>query len=136
MAKTPRELREEWAATHGEPAPQAFAPDLLTRALAYRLQEKGQGGLRGPILKSIRKRQAELAQVGALGDRPPPLRPGTRLARDWHGKTHHVTVTKEGFDYGDQHYQSLTAIARLITGVGWSSPRFFGLTSRAETPRA
>lgn len=128
---TPRELRAKWALVYGEPAPSGFAPDLLARAIAYRLQEKGQGGLPSPILRVIRKGQVELTQAGALRDQPLALRPGTRLTRDWHGKTHHVTVTKEGFDYADQAYRSLTAIARAITGAGWSGPRFFGLTSRA-----
>ena len=104
MTKSPRELREEWVMVHGGPAPHGFAPDLLARARAYRLQEKVQGGLKGPALRSIRKGQAYLAQAGALGDQPPPLRAGTRLVRDWHGKTHHFAVTNEGFDYDDRHY--------------------------------
>ena len=55
------------------------------------------------------------------------LRPGARLAREWHGKTHHVLVTENGFEYRDRRYHSLTAIACEVTGSNWSGPRFFGL---------
>jgi hypothetical protein len=38
----------------------------------------------------------------------------------------------EGFTYAGRNYRSLTAIAREITGARWSSPRFFGLTSKKD----
>lgn len=53
--------------------------------------------------------------------------PGARLVRDWNGKTHVVDVIEEGFVFQAKVYQSLTAIARQITGAHWSGPRFFGL---------
>jgi hypothetical protein len=54
---------------------------------------------------------------------------GTRLTREWHGRTHHVEVVDGGYIYKERRYRSLTAIAREITGAAWSGPRFFGLTS-------
>lgn len=53
--------------------------------------------------------------------------PGTRLVRDWNGKTHVVDVIEEGFVFQAKVHKSLTAIARQITGAHWSGPRFFGL---------
>ena len=128
-----RDLRGEWERVHGERSPAGFAADLLMRGIAYRLQAKGQGGLPPVILRLIRGGQIELAQGSVVRDQPLPLRVGTRLTRDWHGKTHHVTVIENGFDYADQHYRSLSAIARVITGAGWLGPRFFGLIGRART---
>ena len=52
---------------------------------------------------------------------------GTRLIREWNGKTHVVDVGQDGFVYDGRTYRSLTAIALQITGVHWSGPRFFGL---------
>jgi hypothetical protein len=57
----------------------------------------------------------------------PLLKPGTRLLREWGGKTHTIIVLEDGFEHGGERYQSLTQIARRITGVHWSGPRFFGL---------
>lgn len=50
--------------------------------------------------------------------------------REWHGRTHVVTVTKEGFSYAGATYPSVTKIAHMITGTHWSGPRFFGLTRK------
>ena len=87
------------------------------------------GGLPRNIAREIRGGVLEIAAASLAPDRAPPLRSGTRLTREWHGRTHHVHVVDGGFDYGDQRYRSLTAIARKITGAAWSGPRFFGLTA-------
>jgi len=42
-----------------------------------------------------------------------------------------VTVLESAFSYRGKTYPSLSAIARLITGVRWSGPAFFGLTDQA-----
>ena len=55
------------------------------------------------------------------------LRPGTRLVREWRGRTHTVVVTEDGFEYASKTFPSLTKIAHAITGAHWSGPRFFGL---------
>ena len=59
--------------------------------------------------------------------------PGARLVREWHGRTHTVTVTEDGFEYAGTNYPSLTKIAKKITGAHWSGLRFFGLV-RAIAP--
>ena len=57
----------------------------------------------------------------------PALRPGTRLVREWNGRTHVVDVSEDGFVFDGKTYRSLSAIAKRITGAHWSGPRFFGL---------
>jgi hypothetical protein len=60
------------------------------------------------------------------------LKTGTRLVREWHGRTCHVAVLENSFLYEDQQYASLSQIARVVTGTKWSGPRFFGLRQGAE----
>jgi hypothetical protein len=43
-----------------------------------------------------------------------------------------VTVLDDGFQFEDRRYNSLSMIAREITGVRWSGPRFFGLRSNGR----
>jgi hypothetical protein len=64
------------------------------------------------------------------------LKPGARLVREWHGRTHSVTVTEDGFDYAGSSYPSLTKIAKKITGAHWSGPRFLGLLSAGTAQRS
>lgn len=129
VTMNPSSLREEWHRLYRAPAPAGFGPDLLARAMAYTLQEKAAGGLPRDIARDIRRGVLNLTARALSPDRSPPLRSGTRLTREWHGRTYHVQVTDGGFEYDDQRYRSLTKIAREITGAAWSGPRFFGLTA-------
>jgi hypothetical protein len=101
---------------------------LLLRGIAYRRQELQHRGLG----KTTRRKLKTLARMfrtkGRVGPDPGlALKPGARLVREWHGRTHTVMVTENGFDYAGTSYASLTKIARKITGTHWSGPRFFGL---------
>lgn len=119
-----RERKAEWRRVFGTPAPLAFGSGLLARALAYRAQEKANGGLRKSELRRI---AAIVGKGERSGSSSPSLKPGTWLSRTWHGETHLVIVLENGFEYRDERYASLSAIAKQITGAGWSGPRFFGL---------
>jgi hypothetical protein len=57
------------------------------------------------------------------------MKPGVILVRQWKGVSHRVTVLQDGFAYDGKTFDSLSEIARLITGSRWNGPRFFGLRS-------
>jgi hypothetical protein len=131
-ALSPAELRSEWRRLYRSQPPR-LSRDLLIRAIAYRIQELRYGGLS----KTTRRKLAALANAPqSEGEIPPEtvqkIRTGARLVREWNGRTHTVTVKEEGFTYAGRSYRSLTAIAREITGVHWSGPRFFGLARRPK----
>ena len=46
-----------------------------------------------------------------------------------------MTVKEKGYEYQGSLYQSLSEIARLITGTRWSGPLFFGLKSSPAKAR-
>jgi Protein of unknown function (DUF2924) len=120
-------LRREWRRLyHSEPP--KISRDLLIRGIGYRLQEIRHGGLG----KSTRRKLKTLAKMfqatGRVGPDPGlSLKPGARLVREWHGRTHTVTVNEDGFEYAGMSYPSLTKVAKEITGAHWSGPRFFSL---------
>lgn len=59
------------------------------------------------------------------------LPPGSRLVREWHGAIHEVIVQSDGsYLWQGRAWKSLSVIARTITGVNWSGPRFFGTAAR------
>ena len=89
------------------------------------LQEQEFGGLRTPArreLLAIAKGEPVSAQASRI-----KIKPGTRLLREWHGTTHEVLVTDQGFVWDGATYRSLSAIALAITGAKWNGHRFFGL---------
>ncbi len=121
------ELRGEWRRLYRGDAPR-LSRDLLVLALGYRLQEIEQGGLGRTTRRKLQTIAKSLRTTGRVGSAPSlSLKPGARLVREWHGRTHTVTVTEDGFEYAETSYPSLTKIAKKITGAHWSGPRFFGL---------
>jgi DUF2924 family protein len=129
------DLRREWRRLYCSEPPR-ISRDLLIRGIGYRVQEIQHGGLG----KSTRRKLKTLAKMFRTTGRVAPdpglsLKPGARLVREWHGRTHTVTVTEEGFEYASLGYPSLTRVANKITGAHWSGPRFFGL-KRADALRS
>jgi len=130
-------LREEWRRLHRSEPPR-ISRDLLVRAIAYGLQEREFGGLpkwarqclAGSGIASVAV-DGQRTETRKLGPPAPVLKPGARLVREWHGRTHTVFVLDEAFEFEGRRYGSLTPIAREITGAHWYGPRFFGLTKRS-----
>jgi hypothetical protein len=121
------ELRREWRRLyHSEPP--RISRDLLVLAIGYRLQELEHGGLGKATRRKLQTIAKALRTTAWVGPTPTvSLKPGARLVREWHGRTHVITVTEDGFEYAGTNYSSLTKIAKKITGAHWSGPRFFGL---------
>jgi hypothetical protein len=129
------DLRRQWRELYRQDAPK-LSRDLLTMGIAYRRQELEHGGLGKATVRKLRTLAKTLRETGRVGPCATlALKPGARLVREWGGRTHSVTVTEEGFEYGGTHYASLTQIARTITGAHWSGPRFFGLMAKAKDGR-
>jgi hypothetical protein len=127
------EMRQEWRRLYRAEPPR-LSRDLMMRALAYRIQEITFGGLSKAILRRLASLAAEFESDGRIATPAQPrIRPGARLVREWHGRTHAVVVTEDGFEFEGKFYRSLTGIARVITGAAWSGPRFFGLPRAAST---
>ena len=125
------QLQAKWRRDLKEAPPPHVRKQLLVPLLAYKLQEQAYGGLKPEVKRRLR----ELANgfhrdprktAANLADSH-QIKPGTRLIRQWEGKTHHVTVGENGFEYNGEYFKSLSAIARVITGTRWSGPLFFGL---------
>src|ERR1700686_1876197 len=127
-----QELRAEWRKLYRAEPPRRLSRDLILRGIAYRIQERKHGGLGLATKRRLNALAEELKTKGASHfDAAAVLRPGTKLVREWHGRTHTVMVAEDGFEFDGQRYRSLTRIAALITGVHWSGPVFFGLKKRS-----
>ena len=131
---SPDELRREWRRLYRSEPPK-ISRDLLIRGIGYRLQDIQHGGLGKTTLRKLKTLAKMFRATGRVApDLGLTLKPGARLVREWHGRTHTVTVTEDGFDYAGISYPSLTMVAKKITGARWSGPRFFGLV-RVGSPR-
>ncbi|MDB5701464.1 MAG: hypothetical protein JWL66_1663 [Sphingomonadales bacterium] len=127
------QLRKAWHRVYGTVPNKGLGPSLMRRGIAYRLQEQAYGGVSAATLRTLVRLAEQLNKSGDLDvERQLSLKTGTRLVREWHGRTCHVTVLENSFLYEDQQYASLSQIARVVTGTKWSGPRFFGLRQRSD----
>ena len=124
------ELRALWRAKFKSDPPKAFGPDLLRRSIAYKIQENAYGGLDRATTRLLKTLMVQFGKSNGRIALPRRIKPGAILVRHWKGQSHRVTVLQDGFAYQGKPYESLSEIARLITGTRWNGPKFFGL--RAE----
>jgi hypothetical protein len=130
------ELRQQWRALYKSEASPHLSRELLLRAVAYRLQEAALGGLRPERQRQLRHIAQQFNETGAIRRRARlELKSGTRLVREWQGRTYEVLVLDDGFSWQSTHYCSLSAVARKITGTPWSGPLFFGLKQNRPAAR-
>ena len=117
-----------WKQLFSSSPPPKLRRGLMIPILAFRLQEQAFGSLRAGARGRLRQlsRASERDSTSTIPS-PPKIKPGTRLVRQWRDQVHLVNVEANGYEYHGAHYQSLSEIARLITGTRCSGPLFFGI---------
>ena len=123
------EMKQQWRLLFGAEPPPFNRPYLQSR-LAYRVQELAYGGLKPETIKRLEALGEQLDGGNITtrrirqNDRPIA---GTRLIREYQGVEQSVTVRRDDYEYEGRPYQSLSAIARAITGTRWNGWTFFAL---------
>ncbi|WP_390890543.1 DUF2924 domain-containing protein [Tunturiibacter lichenicola] len=119
-------LVELWKDNFGK-EPGRVRPELMLPILAYKIQERAYGGLspvasaRSQVIATSLRLQSRSRDEARVR-----FKAGTKLVREWRGKTHEVILNDEGYHYLGKTYKSLSPIACEITGTRWSGPAFFG----------
>ncbi len=130
-------LRDEWRRLYRAHPPKRVSRDLLRLGVAWKLQEKANGGLSAALKRRLADLAKTMEQDGDIArNRVARLKPGAKLIREWQGEIHTVAVLEDGFEWQGKRWRSLSVIAREITGSHWSGPRFFGLNGKAEAGTA
>ncbi len=117
-------LRNYWRETLASDPPAAFSRDLLARAISYRLQAAALGDIGASTARLLRS----LGKPGV--EAPRRVKVGSVIIREHQGVVHEVLVVQGGFCWQGRTFDSLSTIARKITGTNWNGPRFFGLRSK------
>jgi hypothetical protein len=126
------ELKKQWRDLF-ETEPPPYNRRFLESRLAYRIQELAYGGLRRQTIERLEALGEQLDGGNItlrrirMDDKPIA---GARLIREWQGVEHTVTVLAEGYEWQGRPYQSLSAVARAITGTRWNGWTFFGLKNQ------
>lgn len=122
------ELRQIWAEAWGMQPHAKIGRTMLIKSLEYRRREQAMGGMpldmqqRLKTLVAAYKRNPRYFDEDVHG-----LKPGMRLVKTWKETRHTVLIVKNGFEYEDRIYTSLSEVAFAITGSRWNGWVFFGL---------
>jgi hypothetical protein len=145
------ELRAKYAQVFGEQTRMGNKRWLLRRII-WRLQALAEGDLS----ERARKRAAELANDADLRLNPPRSAPvvsssnasvpssqqadnrlppaGQTLRRLYKGRMVHARILPKGFEFDGTVYQSLSAVAKAITGSHTNGFLFFRLLDKGGSP--
>lgn len=135
LASLPRSQKEAlarlWREVFKADPPLRMRKEMMVQFLAYRMQEQEFG----PLSERSQRRLCQLVKAiegnsNTSSVQKVPIKTGTRLIRQWKDQIHVVNVEDGGYEYRCNRYDSLSEIARLITGTRWSGPLFFGLRGR------
>jgi hypothetical protein len=126
-AMTIDQARAAWRKVFASDPPPAFSKDLLARAIAFHAQSKGLAGLTAPTARLLRT----LIKPGV--EPPRRVKVGSVIVREYQGVVHEVLVVPGGFCWQRKTYDSLSIIAKTITGTSWNGPRFFGLREKKDS---
>ena len=114
------ELRQQWRTLYKAEASPHLSRELLVRAVAYRMQEVALGGLRPRRQRQLRQIAQQFKKTRAAAIRAwPELKPGTRLVREWQGRTYDVLVLDDGFSWQNTRYRSIKGGADFLASYFW-----------------
>lgn len=90
------DLVEAWTKAYGAPPFKGARRSTLTRGLAYGIQCKSLGSLKPRLSKRLLK-LACADKVKPWTPLDPKVKHGSRIVREWNGRTHNVPITDKGF---------------------------------------
>ena len=123
-----KELHQLWQECFETTPAQRLSQKLIIQILGFHLQSQQHDGLSKTAKRQYAAYEKQLSSKGKLKAVPAhQIKSGTKLVREWNNQIHTVLVQEKGYEYANQIYPSLSAIAKQITGAHWSGPRFFGL---------
>lgn len=122
------ELRQIWAQTWGMEPHAKIGRTMLIKSLEYRRREQATGGIPRDLQQRLKTLVAAYKRNPRYFDEDiQGLKPGNRLVKTWQERRHTVLVVKNGFEYENRIYTSLSEVAFAITGSRWNGWVFFGL---------
>lgn len=127
------ELRQKWAECWSIQPNVQIGRQMLEKSLQYKQRQLRGEGLSAEQQKRLDNLVAQYKRdPKSFEQGPAGLKPGTKLVRTFSDEKHLVLVKADGFEYRQQHYNSLSEIAFAITGTRWNGWLFFGIKKRSR----
>jgi hypothetical protein len=126
-----KELRALWKSKFGTEAPPNARKTTLLSHLSYHFREIAFGGLSDKACERLEMYEERFKNGEPLLSGEDKLPVGTILTRECDGKRYAVKILKdEKVEYNGEIFNSLSAVARAITGTRWNGRKFFNVERR------
>ena len=122
-----KELREKFNLIFKYQAPLGYTKTFLIKEILIAQNcetfSKETQGLINKLIKNYKSNKT--AKLEKLNQFKTTI--GTKFIREYKGEKYEVVATKEGFEFQNKKYKTLSAIANEITGKHWNGKKFFGV---------
>jgi hypothetical protein len=126
-----KDLKQLYKDKIGAEPPSYMQKRALADRLAYFLQEQAYGALPEDDRQQLEAYKLRIEKGEPLIAQTCELNAGMILTREYNGRKYSVKLLDdEKVEYDGKVYNSLSAVAREITGVRWNGPKFFRVTRR------
>jgi hypothetical protein len=122
------ELKALWDKMFDHP-PEILSRQYMISKLAWRTQELVYGGIDADTKRKIEEAAKKIkAPKNSQSGKFNPM-VGTKIVKEYKGKTIEILVVNDGFAYAGEIHKSLSSIATKITGTKWNGLKFFQIKS-------
>lgn len=128
-ALSKQELEQKYLQVFGCSAPRGYTKLFLIKELVW--QEK-YDKLPFELQSRINKLVSEYEKTKAVNIKRVKkfeVTIGTKFIREYKGEKYEVITVENGFEYKNQTYKTLSAVANIITGTHWNGKKFFGVAN-------
>ena len=124
-----QELEEKYLQSFGYSAPIGYTKSYLIKEIIWQEKyNKLSTDLQNRINKLVNEYE-KTKSVNIKKVRKFEVTVGTKFIREYKGEKYEVTAKENGFEYQNQTYKTLSAVANVITGTHWNGKKFFGVAN-------
>lgn len=126
---TTKELQSEWESLFKTPVPKGYTKSFLIKEIQFYEKYRDLPNTLKQSIDKLIKQYTKGKVVNTKKLKRFKLAVGTKLIREFKGEKYEVIAVENGYIYAGEKYNTLSAIANVITGTHWNGKKFFGVAN-------
>ena len=126
---TTKELQSIWQKIFQTPVPKGYTKSFLIKEIQFYEKYRDLPNTLKQSIDKLIKQYTKGKVVNTKKLKRFKLAVGTKLIREFKGEKYEVIAVENGYIYAGEKYNTLSAIANVITGTHWNGKKFFGVAN-------
>lgn len=126
---TTKELQSKWENLFKTPVPKGYTKSFLIKEIQFYEKYRDLPNTLKQSIDKLIKQYTKGKVVNTKKLKRFKLAVGTKLIREFKGEKYEVIAVENGYIYAGEKYNTLSAIANVITGTHWNGKKFFGVAN-------